>query len=364
MKITIISKFWICFILFLTISFNFSQEAILKYIYETKVDLINPQKIISQAKNLDYQKKHRFVEHLINFSSSKNEKLRRRMVFALSALKMEGKIIIPFLNKAIKDVDTGVKTIAITSLRNFSSEAGSSVPFLIQSLNDRSITNIRFFNNEIRTHAAITLGMLGKQSKKAIPNLLRNLNAKNKEFSIHCAIALVRVGYIQKSLLPNLINGIQMQENYYIRTLALESLEKFGAKAKRIIPDLIKNIKSQDDLLKIKTMKIFKNMGVEAKETIPLIISIIETTNKNFGNFLLYNEALSALSKIGYKLKEVLIFITIQSLNSTENIQKIEEKLYELLPKEKILSLLNEALKSKNRLVNLNAKTLIYRIKK
>jgi HEAT repeat protein len=182
-------------------------------------------------------------------------------------------------------------------------KCGSSVvPYLIEATDNEDET--------ISLASIAILGEIGEDAKDAIPSLLRIIENESASFfvfdekTILATNAITKMGENGKEIIHNLVsqNIIALEdEDSNVRSNAAYVLGNMGKEAKEAIPALISALKDEDSDVRYYAAYALGNMGEEAKEAIPALISAL----KDEDSYVRFNAA-GALGNMGKEAKEAI----------------------------------------------------------
>jgi HEAT repeat protein len=174
-----------------------------------------------------------------------------------------GKVVVPYLNDALKSRDQQVRKVALQAIRFTLKEGGEAlVPTLREILKNGS--------GDERTEAANALSSLGPIARAAVPDLIVLLKEKNKNDRYTAAYALEKIGPDAKAAVPALIDLLK-DEDTSVRGMAIMAVGKIGPGAKEAVPTLIELLKSNVANDSWNAMIALGRIGPDAKAALPAL---------------------------------------------------------------------------------------------
>ncbi len=262
---------------------------------------------------------------LMNSLKSDEDHLRYAALESLEKMSKEKqKALIPVLVDAMRDDDKDKRGRVSVGLREIGPIA---VPALIHALAHE--------DHRIRAGAADALGMISGQYNTKVPTspLISLLKDKSASVRGEAAIAL---GTIRDSTaIPSLIDLVKKEEDWNVRTAAVDALREFGPKAKAAVPVLIEVIRnydreeqlrdhSQSALLLLGTSG---NLGLGPQaalalasigpDSVPYLIDVLKSKKEKTGARL---DAGLALKTMGSNIGEnkIVVPVMLELLNDSE----------------------------------------------
>jgi HEAT repeat protein len=167
--------------------------------------------------------------------------------------------VIPLLVLAAKDGDGGVRVSAVVGLGHLGPAARPALPVIIEAFGDKDnrvplcaatalqaidpdslAEALRHPHAAVRAYACIQPGNLGQKGAAYIPRLLELLKDQDEDGEVHyhAARSLERFGDRAKEIVPVLIAALA-DENSHARDGACIALGRFGADAVAAVPVLV-----------------------------------------------------------------------------------------------------------------------------
>jgi HEAT repeat protein len=208
------------------------------------------------------------VPTLIEALKASHEYVRSSAADALGRIGPAAKPAVDALIEALRDGAGEVRSGAAYALGQLGDK--KAIPVLINSLQDQHehvrgsaasalvrigpaatvdglIEALKESHEGTRGGAAHVLGQFGPAARKAVPELIRTLNAQDEYVRDRAANALGRIG--SEDAVPPLMEVLQ-NENDYVRGTAADALGRIGIGAKAAIPELTKSLNAKDDYLR------------------------------------------------------------------------------------------------------------------
>jgi HEAT repeat protein len=173
---------------------------------------------------------------LIKQLEDKQPDVRSGAAFALGKLGPEAKNAVPALIKCLYDKDQEVKTYVARALGMIGAPA---VPSLSEALRDKNI----------RSAAAFSLSLIGKDAKEAMLNLIDALKAPEPATRYFAAMTLAQIGPEAKEAVPALIEMLK-DRDMNLRSVAAQTLGEIGTEAQVAVPALLRATKDQSPLVR------------------------------------------------------------------------------------------------------------------
>lgn len=178
------------------------------------------------------------VEAMIDGLSDPDYRVRLSSVDVLETLRIWAVPAIPALVKALGDTNKFVRWASARTLGRLAeaatknNQAKDVVAGLMRLLNDRE-------DVQVRKTAALAIQQYGPAAKDAVPQLARGINRGDKEYIIAVLRALQAIGTEAQPALPNvawIMNRRDLATS--VRVEAAQTLGRFGALARKQLPDL------------------------------------------------------------------------------------------------------------------------------
>ena len=205
------------------------------------------------------------LAELVELSKAPDVYVRTYATFTLGYYKpiADQKVIVQALASAAKDQDGLVRWIALRGLARLGPIAQDAVPVLIETLKDE--------DKAMRSQATIVLARIGPNALEAVPALLYQLH-HDKDYSLYyyAAIALGRIG---PAILPLLEPEIKTDP-----FRVLDVLEHMGPGGASLV---IEALRSPDEKVKKKAIKIVGWLGSPAAPAVPLLTDALKDQNKD-----------------------------------------------------------------------------------
>ena len=171
------------------------------------------------------------VSDLMQGLKHKNYIVRRFAVDRLRRKNIQPKIAIPVFLQALHDKDHHVSWVAMDVLGRIGKKRAvfALIPFLCEQ---RAM---------LRGKAASSLGKIGKNSKPAIPTLLKLIHDKHKYVRKAAIRALIEIDPKDPNVLSHILDFTKLthDEDEYVRREAVNALGKIAPKHPRVIQVLI-----------------------------------------------------------------------------------------------------------------------------
>lgn len=184
---------------------------------------------------------------------------------AARALGEMGPDIISYLLPKIKEMNSQSRTYTAAALRHVE----TAVPSLVETLRDKDAT--------MRAATAEILGHIGPAAKDAVPALIVALNDEDEEVRDRVKLALGEIKDT-RAIEPLLATFRQQRKRGDAEDAAEESLIRIGPAA---IPALIKALENDAPEVKESAARVLGKMGSDAKEAVPVLISLINDEDEN-----------------------------------------------------------------------------------
>ncbi|GMQ80133.1 MAG: hypothetical protein BMS9Abin04_077 [Planctomycetia bacterium] len=217
------------------------------------------------------------------------------------------------LARALSSPDRSQRLEATNRLGDLGAGAKAAVSSLARALGHR--------DPETRTEAARTLGILGADAGAAASALRKGLTDEDSRVRAYCAYALGRLGDVNGALVEALAQAVADPEPA-VRRAAIKALRSLDVSQKRLLPLLVKTLENADPATLVPTLNtlaeggaeavpalcealhdekgcywaslILGQMGPEAKEAVPQLISVLRRPEPE-----VRKEALVTLGQIG-----------------------------------------------------------------
>jgi hypothetical protein len=156
----------------------------------------------------------------------------------LGRIRLEPKLAVPALAKALEHPDAQVREKVVEALENFGPDAEPAVASLLQTLT-------KTVQTDLQKQIAYTLGEIGPTASAGVPQLIDFVkSSKDPEgfLNVVAAEALGKIGPAAAASVPVLIAALK-SDDVRLPTVAAEALGSIGAEAKAAIPALIEAMK-------------------------------------------------------------------------------------------------------------------------
>ena len=208
------------------------------------------------------------------------------------------------LSPKLDDTDKQVWSFAISAIANIGPDAKEAIPALIEGFGNRKSRGRDRDRRQVQTRCAFALSRIGAA---AIPPLIEALNSEENTVRAGAAKALAGMGADASPAIPALITNLKNEDD--VRREAAEALGAIGAAgiqplaaslnsadareragaamalalagtgAKEIAPaflDLAK--KETDPAVRVALLTALPKIGVDARESVPLLVSGVAST--------------------------------------------------------------------------------------
>jgi len=292
------------------------------------------------------------VPVLIEALNDRSWRVRAAVVRTLSEIghclgandKFKDEILLELTNLILTDSSWNVTLAAIDAIVSFGSESEFAIPFLLPSLHEF----MREEDEEIRIHIIEALRRLGTREPEAIEALVEALADSSVNVRREAARALVELGWSDYESLPALIKASEdpdefvrgpvyrllgrlasapnvipllmkalKDEGYY--QFVVEALAEAGSLAADALAEALKN---PDVGIRRRAAYALKQMGTQARETIPTLVRALEDPD----SAVRWN-ASDALASIGISAASALI----EALKTPD--EELQERIIETLGK-------------------------------
>ena len=171
---------------------------------------------------------------------------------------------IPALGKAIKDKRPQVRRAAVGMASLFRGESEKILPELVFALQD----------DALRVDAVRAIGAMGPKAEKAVPDVLKALNAYERSPGVYgeAITALQRIG---PKAVPALIATLKDKKRD-IRAAAVRALASMDPPPDEALPNLIKVLEDEDSMVKTAAAGALERFGPKAMEAMPQLLKIAE----------------------------------------------------------------------------------------
>jgi len=185
-------------------------------------------------------------------------KIRLSSLRAMSAVGRNAKVLVPALQRSIKDPDRRVRLEAAVALAQFDPSVEGVLAILIGALeDDRS-------NAEEKDRASLALGYYGPRARPALSFLLERLKHGDAPM-----LALVEMG---PASIPGLTEGL-MDRDARVRRRAARALRLQGPAARSAVPLLIDRLKDED--LSVRTEAAIALGEIHREKAIPILQDLL-----------------------------------------------------------------------------------------
>lgn len=175
-------------------------------------------------------------------------------VAGLPKVGVSAETAVPLLMGLLKSEHSVVSARALST---YKAAAVSSVPILIELLQDRTR------KPEVRANAARTIGKIGPGSISAVPALIGEMGDADASIREHCAEALGDIGpQAAADGIPPLLK-VLTDVNTRVRRDAVRSLGNFGEAAKSTLPEIRKLLNDPETIVREAARNAFKAVAPE-----------------------------------------------------------------------------------------------------
>jgi HEAT repeat protein len=250
----------------------------------------------------------------------------RKRQDAAGTLAMTGPRVIPYISPLLSHEHREVRVLAATIIRYLGPRGSKAVDDLIPLLDDPE--------PPIRAQTLCALARIGRPSKPAIPQIIKQLQDTNED-NLTCAtvalglattkgdaeavnalkpllthpllgiqsaaiVSLYRHGKTTKNTVPLLIQGFRTK-NPVIALLCAETAGLIGKGAKEAVPDLEDALNTHHPIIKIKVVRALLRLG---NDPYPLLTHLIACAR--FGEIYVKLESLEILEELGSKAEPAI----------------------------------------------------------
>ena len=229
------------------------------------------------------------IDALIVKIGGSDIELRIQAIDAIAKMGPRGRTAVPGLSKAVLLAgDSETRWRAARTLAAIGTDAGPSVPALMQALQDK--------DPMVRAYAAHALGKIGTASKEAIPELMRRAMDPNRIVSREAQNALLSLKAPPEAMLPLLFKSLEDAEPIGV----IAAMGYLTAQGKSIVPKLSEALENEQ--VSFWACLVIEQIGPEAKETVPQLTNCLERSEPE-----LRIGALMALAAIGAEAKSAQV---------------------------------------------------------
>jgi HEAT repeat protein len=262
---------------------------------------------------------------LLNAAKSPKVKVRSRAVWMLGGFKADRKAILSVLLKAMEDPEVEVRRGASTAIGGMKEYAETVVPVLIKALGNQNE------DEQVRIHAAHSLGRFEANAKCAIPYLLQALKDKSRSVSDFAGFALGKIGAVDPIVVPALIECLKSD---WTAQAAAGALGDIGPKASEAVPPLIelarlerKNKKggSQERVREV-AVRALGRMGTAARPAVLVLLEILK--NRELPSDMRRDAAIS-LSQISPKSPETMTALREAAKEKDASLSQVARQMLE-----------------------------------
>lgn len=210
------------------------------------------------------EKEERSLKALIEgLGEAQHPVCRRLALEGLRALGIKARSGVPAILRLLSDPSAKVRSRAITTLGQISSDAVRCVPALIKALGDAS--------RDVRASAVLALGRFRGRAAAAHPTLLRLLH-QDPAWQVREVApgALGAIGVKLELTIPALIQALS-DDSSRPRSQAAWALARLRAKA---VPALIPALQSADPLVRVGAVRALGRMGAHAAPAVPGLVKV------------------------------------------------------------------------------------------
>ena len=216
-----------------------------------------------------------------------NVVVRREAAYTLDKMGAAAKDALPALIRALDDNDKQVWSFSISAIANLGPDAKDAIPALIDGLGNRKSRGRDRDRRQVVTRSAFALSQIGKT---AIPALVEALKSDDTGQRAGAAKALAGMGGDAVPAIPELIANLKGEDE--VRRETVEALGAIGAAAAK---PLTESLKAADARERAGAAMALALLGASAKESAPVIFDLLKTDSDPQVRIAL----LSALPKIG-----------------------------------------------------------------
>ena len=180
----------------------------------------------------------------------------------IDSLASLGAKIAPRVNDALQDEKRRPKALAI--IQRMGPEAKACVPELVKLLDES--------DEDLKVAVLTALSSIGPDASEAVTTVAKSLSADSERVQSASAIALGRFGSAAESTAPA-IDKLLKSKSPYVQAAsawALTQIQKDqAALAKKLLPQLVKLLKSPIELVRLETADAIGSLGPAAKSAVP-----------------------------------------------------------------------------------------------
>lgn len=185
--------------------------------------------------------------------------MRCELVSSLEQILARSEIVLPVLEDALGDEEAQVRFHAAMALGDIGRDAAQAMPALIRALRDA--------DSQVRLAAANALEGLGDEAETAAPALRKCLQDQDEAVAQAAALALLSIS------LTTLIEAMESEEDDDVRLLALNTLA--GSKKPEAVEAIVQ--RAQQDTssdLRLFALDAVVSMGRAARTAVPALVEL------------------------------------------------------------------------------------------
>jgi HEAT repeat protein len=180
----------------------------------------------------------------------------------IDSLASLGAKIAPRINEALKDEKRRGKALAI--VQRMGPEAKDCVPQLVEMLAEKE--------EDLKVGVLTALSAIGPAAAEAVPAISKSLSDDSDRVNSAACIALGHIGSAAESAVPA-IDKLLKSKSVYAQAAAAWSLAQIqkdhAAVAKKVLPLMIKSLKSPVELVRLEAAETLGSLGPAAKSAVP-----------------------------------------------------------------------------------------------
>ena len=243
------------------------------------------------------------VPALIKALQSQDENVVMGAARTLGIIGSAAKAAVPELRKMLGHTNPTVRAHAASSLGDFGSVASAAVDDLLKATQDS--------DSQVRREAVEALGRMGSAASSAVPALIAALDDPAAEVTVNAALALRRIGPASVPLLVPVIN-----QNAKQRQLAVLILREFGGQAKPAVATLTKALESDDTAFVRDVIMTLARIGPAVRTAAPALMNMLKDDSNK-----LRGPAAYALAKMGAKESVPLLIKVLEQNDEDHRLQ-------------------------------------------
>jgi HEAT repeat protein/Flp pilus assembly protein protease CpaA len=198
-----------------------------------------------------------------------SERLRRKAVEALAAIRSQADVAVPALAKVLRDPDWYVRSGAAAALGAYGAEGRAAVPELTQALKDKE--------GLVQVAAAFALYRIEGRTEPAVPVLLEILEDGNeRSYAPHSAAeTLGKIGPPARAAIPPLTAALR-KDDRRLRIRAAGALWKITGEPDPALSVLIEALQdgtSLDETDTNRALDVLEDMGPQAEPAVPALLA-------------------------------------------------------------------------------------------